>query len=299
MATLSSITDSSYNIRSQYYNTTTTNYKVNEVVVKELNKKFSKSKPKQFVMPDESKLTYKEFVIPKKSGKVRKVCCPSPELKLLQRHTLKRLYRDYETLSRRIGTYELVHGFVPSKNVVTAAQKHIGYDSTTMMDIKDFFDSVTEDMIKLSGVAYDKHSFHKEGYTAQGFCTSPILACIATIDMVKNIDDRLREAFGSYAFTMYADDIQVSINNPDKAKIKQLTDIITQEVQKAGFEINHAKTRTKFAKYGYRRILGVNVGDDKVRATRKTMRKIRAAQHGGNKSSLGGLVTWSKCSLPK
>lgn len=66
-----------------------------------------------------------------------------------------------------------------------------------------------------------------------------------------------------------------------------------------GFSINKNKTRVRCSKAGYRKILGINVGNDHIRASRKTMRKIRAANHQGNFHSKGGLTTWSKCLLPK
>ncbi len=43
----------------------------------------------------------------------------------------------------------VVHGFCQGKNVATNALLHIGYQYTTCFDIKDFFDSVTPDKIKL------------------------------------------------------------------------------------------------------------------------------------------------------
>ena len=46
-------------------------------------------------------------------------------------------------------------------------------------------------------------------------------------------------------------------------------------------------------------ILGINVGNDHIRASRETMRKIRAADHQGNFHSKGGLTTWSKNLVPK
>lgn len=65
------------------------------------------------------------------------------------------------------------------------------------------------------------------------------------------------------------------------------------------FKINRNKTRVRSSVAGYRKILGINVGDDHIRATRKVMRKIRAADHQGNFHSKGGLSSWSKCYLPK
>ena len=100
-----------------------------------------------------------------------------------------------------------------------------------------------------------------------------------------------------FAFTVYADDIQISTNY--KSLIPTIIHNVNSFAVNNGFTINRNKTRVRRSINGYRRILGINVGSDHIRATRKTMRKIRAADHQGNYHSKGGLVTWSKNLLPK
>ena len=247
-----------------------------------------------FVPPQEK--MYREFTIPKKNGTPRKICAPEPKLKRLQRSALKELYELFQYLEN----HEIQYGFIQHRNVVEAARKHIGFDSTTMMDISNFFDSVTTTMAERMLPSVDlTYLLHHNGYCAQGFVTSPIISAIAIIPLTETIYTRLNAEFKEVAFTVYADDIQVSINNPTKARIKLIKDIISEEVKNFGLQINEKKTRTRFSKYGYRRILGVNVGNNDVRATRKVMRKIRAANHQENGPSLGGLTLWSKCKLPK
>jgi len=242
--------------------------------------------------------SYKDFTIAKKNGKTRKISEPSNTLKKWQKRKLKHLYNYYELESIAMKVEDIAHGFLPNKNVVTAAEKHIGFKCTLMMDISNFFDTVTSDMIP--DEISDEFYFHKNGnYCAQGFVTSPILANIASIHIIKDIKDELNNIENlEFAFTIYADDIQVSLNDESKSMINLVKSIVTEKFTNKGFSINESKTRVKYAKYGYRRILGVNVGDKEVRATRKTMRKIRAARHQSNKSSLGGLINWSNCNKP-
>ena len=129
--------------------------------------------------------------------------------------------------------------------------------------------------------------------------------------MVKQIKDNLISLHNEYklmqeysepggdrfAFTVYADDIQISTNY--KSLIPTIIHNVNSFAVNNGFTINRNKTRVRRSINGYRRILGINVGSDHIRATRKTMRKIRAADHQGNYHSKGGLVTWSKNLLPK
>ena len=100
----------------------------------------------------------------------------------------------------------------------------------------------------------------------------------------------------SHAFTIYADDLQFSTNHAKL--VKHIINEVTIIAESHGFKINRNKTRVRKSINGYRRILGINVGDDHIRATRKIMRKIRAADHQGNFHSKAGLTTWSLCKFP-
>ena len=100
-----------------------------------------------------------------------------------------------------------------------------------------------------------------------------------------------------FAFTIYADDIQISYN--DKSLKKEIIQIIGDSFMRGGFQINRRKTRTRVSDCGFRKILGINVGDESIRGSRKTMRKIRAANHQGNYHSKGGLQSWANCHKPK
>lgn len=257
-------------------------------------------------------LEYTEFAIPKKNGKVRRIFAPSPELLFVQQSLLPGLNSALTSIERSEGISGILHGFVKNRNPVTAATKHIGYDLTMMMDISNFFDSVTslhlanqERSLRTVG-RYLGNCLHYEagsvkGFTAQGFATSPILANISITPIVKEVKEYLDEKFeGRYAFTIYADDIQISINSTDFiSETERIKEVVYYLFESEGFEMNERKTRIRHAKFGHRRILGVNVGDDRLYASRKTIRKMRAAKHQGNGPSLGGLTTWSKCLLPK
>jgi len=249
--------------------------------------------------------TYTEHTIPKRNGKVRKICAPDADLLRYQRSKLPHLYRMFNIRANSNGVADVFHGFVPDKNCVTAARAHIGYDMTLMMDISEFFDSVQRSALPAGSITDDSSFYHAEGnYCAQGYATSPILANIAIIPIIKEINDFLDTCLlGDFAFTIYADDLQISFNYDPSGEYKRNVDDVIAVVSAcftlANFRINSNKTRLRHAKYGYRRILGINVGQDEIRASRKTMRKLRAAKHSGNGPSAGGLSTWSKCYPPK
>lgn len=239
-------------------------------------------------------MTYREYEIPKKGGKVRKIVAPDAELKTFLRSKLPALTKYYYKFAKMFGVRGNIHGFVPSKNCKSAATLHIGYKATVLMDISAFFDSVTREHIPSITEVTDE-MFHKEGYTAQGFPTSPMLANIAVTPILSAIKMRLTNAFGKDTFqlTIYADDVQVSLKSRDHRYLSDTISIITEEFTKKGFNINKTKTRVRYADNGYRRILGINVGDSELRSTRSTRRKMRAAKHNKNIPSLIGHTAWA------
>lgn len=248
-------------------------------------------------------MEYREFLIPKKNGKPRKIVAPDEELLAYQRSKLNKLVSIYKDVAEDHGVESVAHGFLPNRGCTSAARLHVGYEATIMMDISNFFDSVTRDMIRpfSKQMANDNKLYHKEGYCGQGFATSPILANIAITPALAKIQEYLEDWHSDSVITIFADDIQISVNDigEDYDVVNSIIEYVTDVVQEEGFEIKPTKTRVMYSKYGYRKILGINVGEDHIRATRKTMRKIRAARHQGNHSSLGGLVNWSNCNLPK
>ena len=169
-------------------------------------------------MTKEKDYSYKEFSIAKKSGKTRKICNPSPDLKRWQRFQLKKLNKLFAEKASELDLPNTFHGFLPNRNAVTAAACHIPFQATIMLDIRDFFDSVTrrhvDNVIKLDDhFKNNERFFHKEGYTAQGMPSSPLLANIALLPAMSSIVKRMEEKFGkgNYTLTCYADDIQASL----------------------------------------------------------------------------------------
>lgn len=246
-------------------------------------------------------LSYQDFYLGKKR---RKISNPSDDLKAYQRSKVKELEKTYISLISGSEIENTAHGFIRNRNCAGCAIQHIGFEMTIMLDISKFFDSVTKDMVESVSFesAQDKYLFHSEGYTAQGFPTSTVLANIASIPMLIQINQFLKQVYKEkYAFTVYADDIQISINRIMPLARREENIIISKIIDFANlhnFKINKNKTRVRYAKYGFRRILGINVGEDCIRATRKTMKKIRAARHQNNIQSLGGLSAWATCGLP-
>lgn len=253
--------------------------------------------------------SYTQFKIPKRSKGMRIVNAPSKELKKYQRKLLPELTDVYYNIVKDTPVEHTAYGFLEGRNVIMAAKLHQPFKYTTSFDLKDFFDSVTPKHIKnvptkgplahiiLKQVATDRNLWHNMEYAGQGFSTSPMLANIAAIPFMLDLQDTLYHHMNTqFIFTMYADDITISYN--DFYELNTVKNSVHTVANKHSFQIKPSKTRTRHAKHGARRILGINVYPDKLEMSRKCTRKLRAAKHQRNGPSIGGLTRWSQLPLP-
>ena len=114
------------------------------------------------------KTFYRQFFIKKKNGRNRRICAPSPELLDYQRSQLPWLSEYFTSKSMynfRPQDRDIFHGFLKDRNIVTCAEKHIGFDHTICLDISNCFDSITSNMLNMD---LDTRFFHQEGSLAQG-----------------------------------------------------------------------------------------------------------------------------------
>jgi len=194
------------------------------------------------------------------------------------------------------GVEDHLHGFVRGRSPVTAGKRLIGQTTFIQMDIANFFDTVTPqhviDSCSDHEVATDKCLWHHEGYAAQGFATSPMLANIALIPFAKKLKGYLKYLSCQTEFHIYADDITITTDIVNFEIERQIISKVTELIESYNFVIKPTKTRVRYTTHGYVRVLGVNIGKDDMRVPRRIRRKIRAAEHGGSPQSLGGLTTW-------
>lgn len=245
-----------------------------------------------------SKTFYRQFFIKKKNGRHRRICAPSPELLAFQRselHTLAQLFSTRNMFLFGPHDRDIFHGFLKDRNIVTCAEKHIGFDHTICLDISNCFDSITNTMLNMD---LDPRLFHQDGSLAQGFSTSPILANIYLTAPVSKLLPKIRQIAPEVVVTVYADDLHISLNNASYQKLNLIIKLAIIEFANHHLTINPRKTRIRHAKFGNRRILGIMV-DDTLKPSRKLKKKIRAARFQRNGPSLGGLVTASRCLKPR
>ena len=83
----------------------------------------------------------RHFEIPKRTGGKRKLIAPDDQLKWIQRRLVWLIFLKYHPSDN-------AHGFVKERSIVTNAVKHVAPSSMGHIDIKDFFDTISEKHLK-------------------------------------------------------------------------------------------------------------------------------------------------------
>lgn len=228
---------------------------------------------------------YHTFEIPKKKkGEFRQISTPVRQLKNIQyfiKLMLEELYIPHAC----------VMGFVKKRSVVDNAKKHLNKYYVQNLDIKDFFPSITQDMIlrclisnpyninynvafliaRLCCIRLDDES----KVLPQGSPTSPILANI--------VCSRLDVALMSLAkqfhldYTRYADDMTFSGQYNSFKDQGRFMNLLTSIIERYGLKINPEKKRIQ--KHGSRQEVTGIIISSKTNVRRKYIKEIRSMLH--------------------
>lgn len=222
-----------------------------------------------FVFGNENRF-YKELIIPKKRGGVRKIDIPSLRLKEIQKWILNNILYNYVV-------DDSCCGFVKGKSIYDNAIQHTNKKCVLNMDIKDFFPSISQKQVfqALYYVGYSKNvSFYlsklltKNSILPQGSPASPMVSNI----VARRLDNRLRKVSACFGatYTRYADDLTFS----GDSNIKQLIPIVEEIVEDEEFHIN--KNKTRYAHYYQRQEVtglivnrGVSVPKNYIKSIKK------------------------------
>lgn len=242
---------------------------------------------------------YEYFEIPKKDGK-RKICAFSEEsgkkVKELQARLLRRFLQ-------KIPVAACAKGFIKGESYLSFLEPHMGKQYFMRLDIQNFFDSFSEDLIKKGldefvedkGAAADIFELCTwNDALPQGAVTSPALSNIffrradqRIIKYCQTISERctVREyARGDSSqtkrnvwdgnrlcYTRYADDMLFSSDFFDFRKEKNFTRMIGKILGDYGFKLNRCKTA---ASEGQIVLNGYVVGKT-VRLSRKKLKMLK------------------------
>jgi RNA-directed DNA polymerase len=252
------------------------------------------------VLPEEKR--YKNFLIPKKSGGRRIISAPCTPLKILQRKLSQVLYSVYEPKSS-------IHGFVPTRSILTNAQRHSRKKFILNIDLEDFFHNIHFGRVR--GI-FMKPPYNLpqevavvlakiccyQGRLPQGAPTSPIVSNMVCARMDSELRKLAKDKeFKCTYYTRYADDITFSTtlsSFPEDLAFMETIEGISRLVvghrlrgiieQSNGFKINEDKVRLQH-KSQHQEVTGLTVNKF-PNVKRKLVRQISSMLHVWDKFGL-------------
>lgn len=220
---------------------------------------------------------YHEFTIPKKSGGVRLIQAPSPELKKIQRRILRRLLAGLKSHSAAVG-------FEQGKSIVTGARQHTGKAIVLHFDIIDFFPSTSRTRVYsyLRRIGWNRRVAKllcrlvtHENSLPQGAPTSPRLSNLINYLMDHCIAEFAASLDGTY--TRYADDITISFSDPD-CDLEEIIDGVFQYIRWNGYR-PHLGKKLRVSRRSQRQSVNGLVVNERVNLPRERRRWLRSVKH--------------------
>lgn len=197
---------------------------------------------------------YIQFRIPKASGGTRLIEAPTEELKNLQRDIARQLY------ALQIFPHNAAYAYTRGRCAYDAMVTHQRHNARWFLkiDIKDFFPSITKELIKtkmtdvypLNFLDEEYHdqlaevAVNERGVLPQGSPLSPVISNLVMLGFDLALSNKLRRFEGQrYCYTRYADDILISC--PYSFTINPIIALVRQLFLENGlpFQINQDKLR--------------------------------------------------------
>ncbi len=252
---------------------------------------------------------YKEFHIPKKSGGLRKIDAPEPELMDALRRLKTIFEEDFHTLY-----HTSAFAYVKGRSVVDCLKRHQENESKWYgkYDLSNFFGSTTLDFVmKMFSMIFPFSEVVKTADGRKALSTAlelafldgglpqgtPISPTITNIMMIP-IDFNLAREFGEhnhqrFVYTRYADDFQISSKYSFSFRDVENVFKKTLEAFGAPFQINSTKTR-----YGSSAVRNWNLGllitkENKLSVGSKKKRQFQAMLFSFIMDKRNG-IQWSK-----
>lgn len=216
-------------------------------------------------------LFYRSFRIPKRRGGSRVIASPYPSLASIQANIL-------QCLLSELPVSPFAFAYVAGRNAINHAGLHLRGKELLKLDIKDFFPSISRQMVFESlqglGVQNEVSYFISSICTLknelpQGACTSPVLSNLVFSPLDFRLS-RLAQVLG-LSYSRYADDMAFSGERIPRRLSRLVSAILAQR----GFIVNDLKTQLKVE--GSKKILtGVSISSGVLKAPRDFKRSLRA-----------------------
>lgn len=222
-----------------------------------------------YSMKNCSDLSYHEYKIPKKKGGFRDIAEPNIELKSIQATAYRMLL-----FSCLICPNDKAFAYIPNRGTIDMANEHKSNKYILKMDLKDFFPSITAELLKT--VLLRNYAFYQinlyfpdfidelikiacyKGSLPQGSPLSPYLSNLVMLEF----DYMIRQKADFCKYTRYADDMVFSSSNYISPKLYTAK---VEETLKTLFrdKIKLNKEKTKMVKTtGRCYVVGVKINNN-------------------------------------
>lgn len=243
-------------------------------------------------IPDSQK--YTTFQIPKKGGGTRTIHAPVDRLRFVQKrlaNLLQDCIAEIDKIEGHKDTCAYSHGFRRKRSIITNATQHRNRRWVLNIDIADFFPSINFGRVR--GYFIKNRNFALDpsvattiaqiachnGSLPQGSPCSPIISDLLASIMDVHLGRAASRNHCTY--TRYADDLTFSTNKREFPTALAapsgpnwiVGDLVRSTVFRAGFQVNHRKTRLQY-KNSRQEVTGlvanktVNVPDEYWKLTR-------------------------------
>lgn len=247
---------------------------------------------------------YVQFEVPKRSGGVRTLAAPKPDLAAVQRWLLANVLE-------KVPVERAAHGFVKGRSIVTNARAHAGRSIVVNQDLVDFFPSITFPRVRgtferlgyspavatifallttecpRARVRFAGHEYHVAvGPRAlpQGACTSPALSNLVAARLDRRLDGYASKH--GWTYTRYADDLTFSADEEPRGAVGKLLATLHHIARSEGFAVHPDKGRVQ-RRNTRQLVTGIVVNESrKLGVPREEVRRIRAILHNAKKTGL-------------
>lgn len=255
---------------------------------------------------------YITYRILKRSGKTRRIDAPQSPLKEVQKDFLNKVLYLYRA-------HPIAHGFVQDRSPVTNATIHIGKKVVMTIDVKNFFNSISETTVarcltwlfgqqtKFTWTDPDDPALMAKllcynGGLPQGSSASPVMSNLVCLSLDKKLSGLATAS--DVTITRYADDITISCN--DDTKVHATRHSIYTMLNNYGLTPNKAKTKVR--KYYQRQQVTGIVVNQQLGTKKEVWRNLRAKMHNAKRDNTTltlteyqqtrGLIEWIRSLNP-
>lgn len=230
---------------------------------------------------DEAK--YSSRTIAKKDGRERTVYNPKPIFRKIQRRIKNRIFT-------QISWPDFVFGSIPadenSHDFIECAQKHCLAQAVLKLDIEDFFDNITQELVENIFESFFRYPSDISKILAilccvdlkvpQGGITSSYLASLALHSLEENLFLRMKSK--KLTYTRYVDDITISSKNRD-FNFESIINIVENLLNNINLPLNRKKIEVNRFSSIPLTVHNIRIDFKTPRYDKSEIKKIRAAVH--------------------